>query len=641
MADKSKIPDNVINALIENTKVIDANTTVLNKINDKNEKETNKEENLVQKPIINSTLTNDEKIRYGNIGKELFKPFIISLEKLLRREKKRNEMVIKDDAKTVENSVKIQYENNSENKNEEGNSWLTILLSVLAAAGVAVFLFRDKISEFFTDAWDWIKDMFSSIGKFFGFDNKDNPINKILDACKSALEGLWSFVYDAFKKAGNFGSIIWEGIKKGWDAFITGPKGILNFGASIVKGLVDFALNPISWIADAIKDAIMKPIEMIFGSAEEDGKEAGEAAAQDVKATVSQVSTNQLAKTQAITDNTLFSAEKADQAIIETAKATRDAAKKRAEEQGLSVNVDGKVTDSSLREAAAKAGLDAFMQENNISGVDENEYNTLKEEFKKHISITGNTASINMQNLQKALSEKADSEANFLAPDSAFINALQDLKDSEGVEQMNKINGKVTAALQQGLQISADLQAAQNLENMSEEERFEARLRQAMNSGKSAEFRFMEGRKMILESTETIKSSFAEYDSKIRESFTGTWASFMTDFLGALKLQIETVAPQDNSKNTYNIMPLHKQSFGEMTNKMLKLAQENTEILIQQNIVLDKIKNLLTEPPPQKIVVESSKPNEIMNKANEGMNYVTQTAKEIAKDSFNAVSFWA
>ena len=74
-----------------------------------------------------------------------------------------------------------------------------------------------------------------------------------------------------------------------------------------------------------------------------------------------------------ITEDVLFNAEKADAAIMETAQANRDAALQRAKEQGLQVK-DGKVTDESLKEHAAKAGLDAFMKANNITDATPEEY---------------------------------------------------------------------------------------------------------------------------------------------------------------------------------------------------------------------------------------------------------------------------
>ena len=640
---EAKLSDEVMNALVENSKVIDANTQVLVSMSEEKDKKDTNDKNIVPKKQVNSSLTSDEKTRYANIGKELFAPVLKSLEKLLKKEKKKNEMSITNESETVEKAVKVQYEEKPKEDNGNRTSWITILLGILAVAGIAVYLFKDKIVEFFDNAWTWIKDMFGSIGKFFDFSNENNPISKILSAIGSGISVVWDLVKKAFTALGKLGSVIWDGIKTAWDKFITGPDGILNFGVKIVKGIIDFAKSAVNWIGDAISSAIIDPLKRLFGGAESSGEQAGREAAQDVKASVNQAAADQAAKQKAITDDVLYSSKKADAAIIETAKATREDARKRAKEQGLSLDKDGKVTKDSLRESAAQAGLEAFMKANNIkrSDIDDKKYKALEDEFKKHVEINGNEAKINMEKLRSSLKEQADKQANFIAPDGPFINALQDLDDNDGADKMNQINGAVTGALQQGLQISADMQAATNLENMSEEERFEARMRQAMADGKSAEFRFMEGREMILKSVETIKAAFNGYDETIRKNFTETWKSFMTDFIDHLKVEISTVSPQDNSKNTYHITPLNRESFKSMNDSMLKLATINTKTILAQNKILEKIKLLLEEPPPQKITIQSQTAEDIKDAVEDGVNYIAKEGKRHLNEFWGAVTSWA
>lgn len=636
-----KLSDEVMDALVENSKVIDANTQVLVSMSGDKDKKDTKDKNIVPKKQVNSSLTSDEKTRYANIGKELFAPVLKSLEKLLKKEKKKNEMSITNESETVEKAVKVQYEEKPKEDNTGRTSWITILLGILAVAGIAVYMFRDKIVKFFDNAWTWIKDMFGSIGKFFDFSNESSPISKILNAIGFGISEVWDLVKKSFTGLGKLGSVIWDGIKTAWDKFITGPDGILNFGVKIVKGIIDFTKSSVSWIGDAISSAIIDPLKHLFGDAENSGEQAGREAAQDVKASVNQAAADQAAKQKAITDDVLYSSKKADAAIIETAKATREDARKRAREQGLNLDKDGKATNDSLKEAAAKAGLDAFMKANNIdrNNIDVEKYKALEEEFKKHVEINGNEAKINMENLRSALKEQADKQANWIAPDGPFINALQDLDEADGAEKMNQINGAVTGALQQGLQISADIQAATNLENMSEEERFEARMRQAMANGKSAEFRFMEGREMILNSVKTIKEAFIGYDDTIRKNFTETWKSFMTDFIDHLKIEISTVSPQDNSKNTYHITPLNRESFKSMNDNMLNLAMINTQTIIAQNKILEKIKVILEEPPPQKITIATQSPKDIKDVSEDGVNYVAKGASKLASDLLLATRY--
>lgn len=633
---EERLSDEVLNALVENTKVIEANNRVLEAQGEKTEKKDKKEANVIAEPKVNSSLTGDEKARYANIGKEMFAPVLSSLEKLIKREKKKNEMLIKDDAATVEDNLKIQYETKPDPQAEGGgSSWLTVLLGILAVAGVAIALFHDKISEFFGKIWDWVTEMFSSIANFFSTENGSSPISKILKICGDALGALWSFVKPIFKKMGEFGKTIWDGIKAGWDKFITGPDGILNFGVKVVKGIISFASNAISWIGNAIKSAVMGPINMIFGGAEDDGKAAGEEAAQDVKASVNQEATDAAARQKAITDDVLFNAEKADAAIIETAQANRNAALQRAKEQGLEVK-DGRVTDESLKEHAAKAGLDAFMKANGIDKVDSEEYEKYKNEFMKFVELKDGEAKINMEGLKNHLNKLADDESSIWTIESDFIDGLQNMT----TDQINSINGSVTGALQEGLQVTADMKAAENLENMTEEERFEARLRQAMNSGKSAEFRFMEGRKMILESAELIKSTFGNYDENIRKNFTSTWASFMKDFLDKIQIIINTSTPQDNSTNNYQITPLHKETFTTMANQLVSLAQASLDVVTKQNNILGEICLLLANPPAPPAAATPIIADNAMDKLDEGANYVAKSAKSLIANLADAVTFW-
>ena len=184
------------------------------------------------------------------------------------------------------------------------------------------------------------------------------------------------------------------------------------------------------------------------------------------------------------------------------------------------------------------------------------------------------------------------------------------------------------------------MKAAENLENMTEEERFEARLRQAMNSGKSAEFRFMEGRKMILESAELIKSTFGNYDENIRKNFTSTWASFMKDFLDKIQIIINTSTPQDNSTNNYQITPLHKETFTTMANQLVSLAQASLDVVTKQNNILGEICLLLANPPAPPAAATPIIADNAMDKLDEGANYVAKSAKSLIANLADAVTFW-
>lgn len=599
MSAEIKLPEEILKALIENTKTMDANNKFLEDINAEKGKNSKVEENLIKKNKITSTLTSEESKRYDNIGKQLFSSVLISLENLIKKEKRRKEMLITDDTKTIESNLKKQYgDKTSAKKEKEGSSLISKILNFLIFGLPAIyFLFESYIKPFFSNLWDNLAKMFAPVKDFFSLENQDSPINKFLNFCSKSLSGLWGVITAAFTKAGNMGNTIWEGIKEGWERFITGPNGILNWASKVVDSIKDAASSMWGYIVDKFQEYIFDPITNLFSDAKKEGKDAAKEAAEEVKASANQMLADQAAVGKAINYNTMFSAQKTNDAIEKAATNVQDAAAKTANKLGLTVTSAQDISDEIVREQAARAGLEAFANANNLS-IDENEYNRALEVFKEHVEISENNARIDMEHLSQSLSEAGDKESNWILPDSDFINALQGLKDNGG-EQMNKINASVSQALAQSLQLKADLQAAENLKNMTEEERFEARLRQAMASGEAVNFRFIEGRRMILESVEAIKQALQIHDTQIREAFTNTWASFVSNFLSGFNIEIKTESPQDNSTNTYNIVPMDKQSLGAMSNKMLELAKTNTETLIQQNVVLEKIKELLSIPAEQ------------------------------------------
>ena len=747
MAD-DKISDDVFNALIENTRVLEANNALLENHEQGKEKKEKKDANVIGTPKVSGNLTSDEKNRYASIGQQMFAPILKSLDKLIKREKKKSEMLIKDDEKAIKKGAKEQYKDGGQKEKKKENSWVKKLMAILAIAGVVIWYFWDEIKGFFSKVWSWIKiifwpiqivikavtgviglvadglkaiwgfitgifskvgeigkmawngvksffgkigsffggggdeegggegqgpiekvanmasnavsglwdfttsifskigdfgtaiwdgakELFTSIGNFFSPEGGDGPISKILNICKDAMAGLWNFIKSIFNKIGSFGKTIWDGISKAWSKFITGPDGILNFGAKVVKGIIGFASNAISWIGSAIKNAIMAPINMIFGGAKDEGQAAGEAAAEDVSTKVNQAAADQEAKSKAITDKAIYSAESADKAIMEAAATQREAATARAKEHGLEVK-DGKVSDDAIKEAAAKAGLDAYIKANNLEDVDPEEYNKYKQEFMKFVEIKDGEAKVNMEGLKNHLKKVADQDSSWYTIESDFVDGLQNLT----TEQMNGMNASVNKALEGSMQVAAELNAANNLENMSDEEKFEMRLQQAIESGKSAEFRFAEGRKMILDSTATIKAAFEGYDEKIRENFTSTWTTFMKEFMDMIEITINTVSPQDNSKNSYKITPLHKQSFLYMASQLITIAQASLDVVTKQNEILDEICELLGKEPKKDDEPLFAWLPSIQNKVESGASHVANSAKGFVANLADSVTFW-
>lgn len=633
MAD-NKLPDEILDALVENTKVIDANNAVLESLEQKKEKTETKEANVIKIEEASSSLTSSEKTRYANIGNELFKPVLSALEKLLKKEKKNDKMLIKNESETVENAVHVQYTEKPQ-KTENEKSWISTLFDILTVAAIAVALFKDKIVSFFKGAWDWIKNIFSSIGNFFSFSNKNSPISKILSTIGGALSGLWSFVTKVFSGIGNFGSIIWNGIKSGWETFITGENGIIHFGSKIISSIVDFASNGVKWLGSAIKNAIMWPINKIFGKAEEDGKEAADEAAAEVKVQVDKAASAEAAKKKAITDDVILSADRANKSIAESADKQRKAAEAQAKKFGLTTK-DGKISDQSIKLKAAEDTLKTFLKSKgaDYDNLKDEQKKELKEIMAKHTKISEDgTAEVDMASLKEALNE-AKSDGIFV--DSDEINALQEASQAE----INTMQNSLKSSLTTYMKLNADMEAADKLKNMTEEEKFEARLQQAMASGKSAEFRFVEGRKMITESVETLKRTFNGYDEQIRKNFVETWTGFVSNFFDKIKIYIQTSSPCDYSRNTYHIMPVHKESLVSMSNNLLKLTTKQVEIAVKQNKILSDIKVLLEVPIEKDSDKSPIIPIGMPNPENNGTSYMAQTGKNVINDLWASVTSW-
>lgn len=632
-----KLPDFVINALIENTKTIEANTTTLNEIKGNDDKQLKKEENVLQKPKVESSLTTDEAKRYAEIGKELFSPVFSSLEKMLKKEKKNSEMLIKNDKKTIHRAAKKQEKQKTEKK-DGAFGWWPLVVGLIGIAAGAIYAFKNKIVSFFENAWTWIKDMFNSVLNFFSFENGNNPVARIVNVIGSGLSSLWEGVKNVFNKLKSIGPDIWAGIKGAWDRFITGPNGILNFGSKIMSNLIDFAKGAAGNIGSSILNAITAPIKRIFGKAEEDGKKSGDEAAAEVKTVVSQAAAEQAAKNKAITDKVMFNAEMADKAIIETAEAQRKEALAKAKEVGITTGKDGKGLDKeSMKLKVAEDSLRNFLSENgaDFDKLNKDQQKEITELMAKHTAINDKgEASIDMEKVKEALNT-AKSDGFFF--DSDEINLLQGADQAK----INSMQETAAKSLQDYMQLNADLLAADKLKNMSEEEKFEMRLRQAMAAGKSAEFRFMEGRKMILDSIGVIQTAFLNYDKTIQSNFTSTWASFVKDFLSKIQLNIVSASSNDNSINTYHITPLNKESFANLSNNLLRLAKINNETIEKQNEILDDIKEILEDDSTVTQVINSPIVQGAQKAVETAANYVTTSAKKHIKELWSSVTSWA
>jgi len=635
---EQKIPDEVLDALVENTKTIDANTTLLTEINASKEKNEKREENIVAKTKVQPNLTTNEKARYANIGKELFKPFFIALDDLIKKEKKRSEMTVSDKKQSIK--FFAQKEEKEKEDKSEGKSFWSKVLALLPLIAVIGYAFKDEIVSFFTKAWNFIKGPLNTVLEFFNFESESSSIGSVISSIKSLINDTWILVEPAFTKLGNLASDIWNSVKGAWDTFISGPNGIINFGIKIVSGISDFVKNSFNVIRDAIISYIIEPIKGLISDSKEEADAEALAAIGDIKVTSDQAKADNKIKQELMANKALTSAAALDKSIKDTAKKIYNNAEEIAKSQGLAIDKSGKISQDSIKEHVAKETISKYLEEYDASfkNINDKQKKAIIDAMTQHINIDNNgKAEINTTDFIKSIKE---AESDGIIFDSAEINLLQELT---GEETYKKIRSYANDSLNKLSQVNTDLQSAKNLENLSEEEKFELRLKAAIEAGQATEFRFLEGRKMILDSTEAIKNSFINYHFDVERAYTSTWEDFIKKFMGLFTISIDTDNPQDNSVNNYTISPIHKNSIKSMSNELIALAHDSVKTIIEQNNILNKIKEILSKPQDSS---ENNAPNIIMTPqnppaTNNSAGSIIKTGKQLVSSLWSASTPWA
>jgi len=285
--------------------------------------------------------------------------------------------------------------------------------------------------------------MFSSIGTFFDFSNKESPIFQILNTITSELDKLWNTIKPIFNNLGNMGDTIWNGIKNGWDTFITGENGILSFGAKVVQGLIDFAKAPINWLVEAIKDAVIAPIQNIFSGILEDANEKADEAARDIRVEMNQKSAEEQIKQQALANSALDNSKKGANALIDTARLVKEESQKKAKEQGIKLDNKGNIDKDALKQKTIQNALIDFLKQKNLDFDNlEKEYQqNILEELSKHIVIDDSgSANIKMDEFKEAI---ASIKGDGWIVDSSEVDALQGISQPE----VNSMESSIRASL--------------------------------------------------------------------------------------------------------------------------------------------------------------------------------------------------
>lgn len=598
------IPDEIFQALSESAKAMQETTDALNSSNENKEKDAVKETNLVKKPEVPTSLTSAERKRYQEIGKELFKPFFSSLEKLLAKERRNAEMTASHPEKTINDNLKVQYSEKKEpKKKDDGIDIVTVILQIVALAGVAIMLFKDKIANFFSNLWDNVTSAFSKVWDFFNPFKEDSPIYKIIttyiDFWKTAWSNIWDFIKPLFSKLGEWGTTIWNWIKGAWDRFITGPNGILSFGTKIWSGLKNFVSNGFGAISSFIVDSIVDPLKSIFSDSKEDAEEAANREKEGIQNKVNEA-----------TDNGAEKLEKSAESLENASKSESDFSTQTAsaadQTKSLKFIANKNFSGEKLKQSAATNAMNSFLNRYNIDA-DEKERARYQQIFEKHISLQGNEAKFNMKEITAELKKQAEIDSDDQWYDTKLVDTLQDIKDGE-LDYLSK-------DIENGMRSYMENANAGTIAQNTSAPGMDANALAANVPPEQTEFAATQ--ELIIQSVGSLQASLESFDGNIIQTFTNIFEGFVDKFIKALKIDIKITTPKhvdtknykyedidnatinnsqtinDYSPTMVNVIPISKKSFEIMNDKIYALVEESVNIITAQNKLLSDIRDVI------------------------------------------------
>ena len=509
---EARIPDKVLDALVENTRVIDSNTQAISQIQEAEVDE--KENNIVKNKKVKPILTPLEKRRYANIGKEMMTPFLKSLKELIATEKKKSEMIVDKKTETVEKEAKKQYKAPKGGKGGDIMELIRLLTPIIIGVGIAVYTFKNKIIKFFEDIWDWIKDFFKPVMTFFDFSSPESPVVKIWDTISSNITNAWESISGFFDSLSDFPQKIWDKAVEGWNIFL--DKMTKWWDAATI--IWDKMVSKLDNFYNTAKDTIKEVISSIFKKYE------------GVWTTVSSWFSDE--------------DEKEEKEKAPEKKKTEEGVKIDPEKVQAKQNIE--ILADSLKSSIASDVVNKMSEQMDISSLSEEERARYESLLQRNVKVDKGEISVDLEEVRKQIRE----EMKRGGANSEFTSRLENLNEEDAAALNNNIN--------------SDLNKDQGM---------------------------IAVHKTILDSATLIKEAFGDYNKQIRENFVAAWESFLHNYIKPV---------------TYTIAPVHKESFEQMTNELARIAQESTEMIKQQNGVLEKIKEILSippAPPPAPIII--------------------------------------
>lgn len=640
MADS--IPDDVMDALIDNTRVMDANVSLLKKAADKADKKETKDKNLVSKAKEVSSLSSSEKLRYQEIGKELFKPFIVALEQMLIKEKRSKAMLVGNEAKTIKKAAEKQKKENNTGKKE--TSWWEILVQV-GLIGMMVFIaFRDKIETFFSKFGENMKNVFKGIWDFVDITNPKSGLMRIVNTIggffTSVWSSIWGWIKPAFAKLGSLGSDLWGWITQKWEDCVTGPNGILSAIPQSFNAVKNWVSDGASFVGDLVMSSIVDPIKNLFSSTSEDAKKS----AKNKEEEYSKKANEHL--------------ENADKRTNEAAENINNNVKNLNKEyKSLAPIVTKYVGGDREKEEIAKSNiaresLNAFLKKNNIVFDPEEDKSKYEEIFKKHITMQNGQAVINMQKVAEELQKQAKADSSIWADESEAIETLRSME----LSQLEEINADVQRAMEKNLTDLGAQVIKENEVRKLEEEKLK-------NAIPPEHKEFVAAQNLIIQSVGSLQSSMAEFDNTLFQTFKTIFEGFAEKFFKLLSIDVAITTPKHEEQRHYaynntandttnynltlenesptviNILPIKKEAFTIMNQQISELVKETVKIINSQNSILEDIKLIIssntqaTERSTQIIAA-----NTAAKDSDGGSTAMSRTSKNLINDFWHVSS---
>lgn len=610
---EQELPQELFDALNENNIILEEASTIISETSKDIDTKKVVEKNVIAKPKIRATLTGDERKRYSLIGEELFKPFF----KKLAQMKKRESMIIKDDVASIDKGVKDQYDKKEEKKKKKSG-----IYSILFLALAGFIVFKDEIIAFFGKIKDTfgekISSILSGIKETFSFPD--------ISALPAEFKNMWNSALSAFSNIA--GPIIADAKQKFNDFWSK-----LDFPADLKTELQKIPRALISGLESLT--AYLKNIFEEDGDDDDEEEEEAEEEAQAANNAVTNAAASEIQQRASSAINDLV----ANSSTTLSSYSLRDAYAK---------------IPQYVREELARLGINGVMSDDE-SKIDPARAN---EEYVRKISaaliqnaqpVSGSLSDSRIENIQDAIDDALAEMGPIDFREPLSPEDLQELV-SNIKESANIANLDENAVMQQLLQINENFGQLQSLDNhlalapvmMDEGDgAFQTALTVARQTGRMAEFSFVEARAIILDTTDKLVNTFNSFNSEMAKAFADGAASYYARLERPnITITPEIHPPSNISFNTCDIYAIDAKNIKILNDKITELTQESVNTIMEQNKILGDIKVLLSAPLPESQGKANAPVTNMLlgNPERNGTNHVAQGAYTVSAALMNSIT---